>query len=282
MIDFNDIASFFDDVQVIDPQTGDLLFYGQLEPYDDSRRDGVGGERRILSYDPRSGAPLPPTRTVKFSDRLWIVGKSQPDEFLGSTVRAKFVVQRADATMESGTAAAWLRHDARLVLACGHVWTKDVKQLEVTSDARSFYTLYIGSAQPALDGQLIRFENRMHRVVNCNQGSSGLQAVEITELPVDCFQTVVHKSKSRFDPVAGRNIVASDREQLALVMPFFDQYRLVSQAQARPSKGDLQIRTLISDGLVSAGDTIQVGEFDMVTQTVLTETDGTYLVHLSR
>lgn len=125
-------AAFFDRTPVTGADTPNLLFYGQLDPFDDSRRDAGSAYRRILSVKP--GTAMPANASVKILGQVWLVGAREADG-LAVTHREKYVLQRADRKLSiyrlpgylAGTpaAAAWANVD----------WLKDVKEIE--SDSRT-------------------------------------------------------------------------------------------------------------------------------------------------
>lgn len=289
-MDLIDCASWFDDTQVRDPDTLDTLFLGQLDVYDDSKRDGVGTERRILSIDPRVAVTLPASGVVVVDDQRWVTGWPQemPDVFQGEAIRHKIILQRAPHTFEFAPARVFLTDGATPEMAyCGAVWTKDMKYESYSSEVRSFFTLWVSQRCEVEQGELVRFgaAARMHYVRNVYDTSTGLRAVEAVELPVDCLQTVTWQGQGGgFDGVQGTVVDAPQATAPAVVMQFFDEYRLVTQAMLKPSRGDLMVRVRREDlPQLRAGDRfVLVDGSDLRVVTYLDEVDDTYLMHLTR
>lgn len=283
-MDMVDVASYFDDTVVSDGVTGDFILKGQLDLYDDSQRDGVGTERRVLSYDPRLVFDWPAHKLITLSGATWVVGGSMPDDFLGSIIRKKAVIQRAAWSFSRQTAMGWLNADPEVPQLCGVVWTKDMKYEEATSEVRSFYTLWVGENDTARDGDFVKFQDRLHYVRNSYVGSTGMRAIEIVELPLDTIQTVAFKRNAQvYDPITDTSTDMPPVNVQALVMQYFDQYRIVSRAMIKPKPGDMQLRVRQADVVgITAGDVFSIGGFEFNVSVFLPEADGTYLVHLVR
>jgi len=283
-MDMRDVASFFDDTQVYDAISGQLITLGQLDLYDDSQRDGVGTERRILSYDDRNNVVWPPHKQLTISGKTWIVGSSMPDDFQGSVIRQKAVIQRADNVFLRASAFDWIRGYDPVASPCGAVWTKDMKYEESTSEVRSFYTLWVGGEDLTRDGDFVEFNGRMNYVRNSYLSSVGMRAIEVVELPVDCLQEVlVRQTTAVYDTTTDSPGGPIDVPVMALVMQYFDQYRIVSRAMIKPERGDLQARIAQDDlPYLKVDDVFIIGGMEYRVNVALPEPDETFLVHLKR
>lgn len=223
-MDLSIAASFFDDTPVLD-SAGALLFTGQLDLYDDSKRDGVGVDRRILSMDPTLRTLLPADGVVQLNNEHWIVGDGQSDSFQGTMIRHKRILQRADAQVSYGTVAAYLGAAATSQAWVGIVWTKEAKYDSVTDRPRTFYTLYLPAGFTDLaQGDLVQYAGKPFRVRSRYATAGGFLAVEILELTAELV-TASFTTRS-FDGVMGGFTASASSDVAVLAIEFYEDYKL--------------------------------------------------------
>ena len=238
-MDLHDAACFFDDTPVLDGN-GTLLFLGQLDLYDDSKRDGVGVDRRILAMAPACETLLPVDRHVKVAGQDWIVGEVQRDSFQGEEIRYKAVLQRADETVSWGTPGQVLAATGLTVSKAGMVWTKEAKHETSTSDVRAFYTLYVAEDFAGLQpGHYAWLHGKLHRVRSRYLTAGGYSAVEALETSQDSLRSVEYQQRV-FDGAAGGYTTTALPPLAALVLEFFEDYT-VRQADQKFETADKQV-----------------------------------------
>lgn len=281
-MDLIDCASYFDDTDVTAPGSTVALFTGRLELFANQMRDGLQAERRILSYDPRQVFTPPADGIVSFAGRNWVLGLASPDDFQGGLIRSAYVVQLADSAFDIGTAADWISGTPRASGFGGKVWDKDSKDSNGTEEVWSEITLYTGAGFNAAEGEFIRLAGRLYRLRNVYSTAGGMGALEAIELPGDVLQTVTYTSAAGFDKVANKPVAAVPVDLPALVMRFYQQSRVVTQAQVKPKDGDLVARVRAADfPTLAAGDTIAVDGVTFKVAAKRSQLDGTWWVHLT-
>jgi hypothetical protein len=133
-MDLFDAASFFDDVVVTEVGTTNS-WEGQLDVYDDSKRDGLSPVRRIFSTTPE--VPDLVGKIIQTGNKFYIVGIDNEDQFMGEVIRRKYVLQQAQLHIV-GTLLQCLRGEM-ITTYLGRVWTKDKDDEKENSDLQSQY-----------------------------------------------------------------------------------------------------------------------------------------------
>ena len=101
-MDLSVAASYFDTLSVQDGYSSAHLFYGQLDLYDGSNRDGGTSYRRSLS------APIitrPEREVFLIGTDRYLAGREVGDYFYGEKIRESVVLHPCDGLFTAGTAA---------------------------------------------------------------------------------------------------------------------------------------------------------------------------------
>lgn len=189
-----DAAKRFDRTPVVDAYTGQGTFYGQLNLFDDSMRDGTTVVRRVLSLD--RDVSIPARRAVTIHGEVFMIGGVHKDSFDGDVLRQKYVVHRADGLAARKTADEAIRAQAGYSLYGARLWVKDLKELEFSSRLPSFMNLYIAPTETAAAGDFILLSSRLHLVRNTFLGAAGFRICEVDELPSDALTTASYVSRT--------------------------------------------------------------------------------------
>lgn len=272
-MDLSLAASFFDSTPVYD--TGGVqLLLAQLDLYDDSKRDGVGVDRRILAVDPTLVGLLPASGVIVVSGITWVMGEHQPDWFQDAEIRRKVIIQRADEAVQWGQAEHLLSGTGLQPQPAGAVWTKEAKYESVTDAVRNFYTLYLPSNFAGLQpDDFLLLRGQPYRVRSHYLTAGGFTAVEALQLTDDALRTVTYNSRT-FDGAAGGYTTTPLAGVPALVLEFYEDYT-VTRPDVSFDKGDKQVR--VEKAVVASpkpGDTVEgVG-----TVAGVTDCGGTWLL----
>ena len=190
-MDLHQAASYFDNTVCADAYNNANKFLGQLDLYDDSKRDGVTVERRILSVAP--SVTVPARRAVRIEGDVWIVGQKNIDSFQGSTIRHKYVLHQA---LTSGT----LRTPKQKLTTGGVplysavVWIKDSKDVESSSRLFSFMNAYFAAGETVVAGDILTLGADNYRIRNVYESAAGLQVGEASTMPRDTLQSVSYSA----------------------------------------------------------------------------------------
>lgn len=272
-------ASYFDDVLCQDAFNANTKFYGQLDVYDDSRRDGATVVRRILSV--AGGTALPARRVLAIHGEQWIVGTHEADSFKGSIVRDKHILQRAQGACSIRTPAQALSSGG--VSSYGaKLWVKDMKEVESSSKLSGFFNLYLPSAETVSRGDLVQLGGREHIVRNAYLSAAGFLVAESDELDAGAIAAATFTPYS-YSPATDGVIAGTPVAVQALRMRFQDDYEYPSDSAPKFVSGD--IRVFVRKGVTLAApaprDTLTLTDGIWQVQSVSDET-GCWGLHLRK
>ncbi len=239
-----DAAKHFDDVLCTDAY-GPATFYGQLDLYDDARREGLTVQRRILSVAP--DVVIPARRVISFGGEQWLVGDDESDSFKGSLIRTKYILHRA-----GGIAA--IQTPGQLLSAGGspaygaRLWVKDYREQAASSHLFGFFNLYLASTEAAAEGTYVTLQGHIHRVRNAFLSVGGFLEAEASEVPAGVVAGT-YKARSAYDP-------ATDAETLGNVavsvlrVRWSDDFAYTTHGATKYEAGD--IKGLVRKAAVTA------------------------------
>ena len=230
-----DAARRFDRTEFQDAYSGVVLFRGQLDVYDDSRRDAYGVERRILSVAP--GVAMPARRVLCEPGRgeAWLVGACQPDYFEGHEIRNKYVLHRADGLAYLKTPGQALDGSDGVRAYANAAWLKDAKQQEESSTAPGMYVVFLANAEAAVPDTVIFLSDQIFWVRGRYGSAAEFLVAEVEEV-TGGLQTVQYGAAA-YDPVKDTNVVAVKPLQ-AFVLRWQALYQNTSAAALAGEQGD--------------------------------------------
>jgi hypothetical protein len=142
MLTLAEASVYFDRTEVRDPDSGRVLFHGQVDPYDDSKRDSVSAYRRILSVAP--GTAMPARRAVRIFGQAFLVGNQEVDG-LQDPHRVKYVLQPCARKMSFGRPGdflAGLGSAQELNTWAALEWVKDSKEPDASTVSNQYNALF--------------------------------------------------------------------------------------------------------------------------------------------
>ncbi len=232
----SDAAAYFDKTVCADAFAPATTFYGQLDLFDDSKRDGATVVRRVLSVAP--SVTLPARRVLLIDGGYWIVGQSQDDHWAGAALRRKYVMQRADGAATYRTVAEELAGAGGTATYGAKLWVKDTKEIEISSALSPFYSVYLPSPEAPVAGQVISLAGRLHMVRGTYKTAAGFLAAEASELDAAALVAgVTYTAESAYDP-ATDTYTASNTTVNVLKIRYQDDYAYLGQADEKYAEGD--------------------------------------------
>jgi hypothetical protein len=227
-------AAYFDKTPCQDAfNPSAAVFMGQLDLFDDSRRDGATVARRILSV--KSGTLLPARRVLSIHGEPWIVGAHQPDSFSGAVIRDKYVIHRGEACTIKTVAQALSTGGTDTYGA--RVWIKDFKEQEQSSKLESFYSVFLPVGETVAAGQILQMAGRPHLVRNVVMSAAGFLAAESDELASDAIVAGTYRALA-LNPVTD-TVTPTDTAATFLRMRWQDDYAYLTEASDKYTAGDL-------------------------------------------
>lgn len=229
-------ASYFDKVQVYDAYTGRELFTAQLDLYDDSERDAVSVQRRVISTP--IDAVMPARRAIKVSGVPYIVGGTEnADLFFDYRIRTKYILQRA-------VGMSYIRTPGQVVSAAGGVqayaglaWMKDWKESDYSNRAYPYYELFFGLGETVGAGSFLEVEGLTLRVRSMYRSEAGFVVAESDDI-TGARKAVTYTTYSAYDPTTDA-LTTSTIGIMGLVLPFFmSDFEYLRQSSPKRDEGD--------------------------------------------
>lgn len=240
----NKVASYFDTVVAADQYHLPTRIKGQLDLFDESKRDGVTVLRRTFSC--ASGTRIPTRRTLTFADKVWLVGNSHPDMFCNDVIRDRFVIQEARFCTRLQTAAEVLT-DKGYALWCDRTWVADVKEYIHTDELQSRYVLAFSRCEPVVQDRFVCVDGLYYLLRNTYESAAGFLLAEANELEPDAIQDVQFLGQGAYDPITETHTAGAPLPLIkAIVTTAFDDYAHKFEYSAKAENGDIRLRVLRS------------------------------------
>lgn len=231
MMTLADAASFFDRTPVLNPDTDAQLFLGQIDPYDDSRRDSLGAYRRIMSVAPGTTVPV----AVKALGVTYLIGNKEVDG-LEVRHRDKYVLQQASAKASIHRLAGYLSSTVSSQAWAAASWDKDGKEQEISDAALQVHELFVPLAADVRTHDIITLSGRTYIVHAARPGAVGLQMVSCYLLEHALAAATINARV--YDPVAGAYTGGGLTTPNCLRVRWQFLFRYDSQEDVRFAAGD--------------------------------------------
>lgn len=271
-------AQYFDKVVCYDTFNPASYIMGQLDLFDDSRRDGPTVVRRILSTAP--GIAIPARRTLTIDDEQWIVGMKETDSFRGSPIRDKHVLHRAQGPCTLASIAQALTTGGATSYA-SRMWVKDMKELATSSKLESFYNIYLSTYDTVPTESLIILGGKAHFIRNTLTSAAGFQIAEGDEVDAAAIVSGTFTPRT-FSPATDGYTDGTPITLNVLRLRFQDGYAYAAESSIKFVDGD--IRAFIAKSLtptpkVSDTLTLPDGPWRVISST---DQGTSYSLHLRR
>jgi hypothetical protein len=273
MMSLTQASSYFDRTAVSAPDTGQILFMGQLEPYDDSKRDAASAYRRILSV--KSGTPIPASRVVKMFDKVWIIGASEPDGF-EDIHRVKYVTHYAPVQLKVSRPNGFLFEAASSTLWASPQWIKDSKQLETSSDIPQIFDIALPDGSDVRVHDVLWATGMAFLILATHLQASGLLVANSLKLDQIAPATAGLVVRT-YNPVNGNYTNGVTVQTPALLVRWQSLFAYGSQSSERYQEGDVSI-ILPTGTAASTGTTVDLAGVTYQAMAVL-DVSGAVVLH---
>lgn len=233
----SDAASYFDRTPALDTATGKTLFMGQIDPYDDSKRDAAAAYRRILSVKP--GTAMPASKAVKMLGKVWLIGGMEPDG-LEELHREKYVIQRAPSQLKVSRLSGFLAGTIASTVWASAQWIKDAKQLEVSSATPQIFEIALPDGTDVQARDVLWDGVAAYIVLAPHSQASGLLVAECVKLD-QVLPAVATISTRTYSPTTGTYSSSAGASVNALRVRWQSLFEYGSQAAERYQEGDITI-----------------------------------------
>lgn len=274
-------SNYFNKTVCRDAYGGRAEVLAQLEPYDDSRRDGYSVERRILSTAP--DAQLPPRRVLSIDGEAWIVGQGARDFFKNEVLRIKYLLHRAEGAIGRCFDFPTLLADIPAPIGEMYAaisWVKGLRE-EDSADVTDQMMIYCAESEGSLlaSSTVMSFGQNLFLIRNTHQISSGFLVCEADSLDAPNVETASFGSRV-YDPVSATYTVTAASIKV-LRIRWRSRFVYLSQASAKFDSGDDIVIMRSVDGSPKTGDTLTLSDGDRVV--VSAQTMGAYMqLHVRR
>ena len=270
MLKLSEASTYFDRTEVRDPDTGDLLFLGQISAFDDSRRDAGGAYRRTLSVAP--GTVMPASCALRVFGQVWLAGALELDGF-EELHREKYVLQQAHVKYSVSRLPSYLTATPTLTSWGSVEWLKDAKEIESSSRAVPIFTVYFGKGTDVREYDIIWWGLSAHLATAVHMSASGFLAATCVKLEYAPADATL--STRTYDPAAGSYVASVTSTVKALRVRWQSLFLYDSQADVHYRAGDctlvLPAGTVVAtkDTLTLAGQLWAVVSFEELAGAVL-------------
>jgi hypothetical protein len=252
-MDLTSAASYFDDTACYNAVTGGYVCDGQFDLFDDSKRDSMAADRRILSV--ASSITLPSLLSIH--NDVFIVGEGHKDYALGDVTRVKYVLHKA-VDVSLATAPQMLSVGTPTLTYAGIVWVKNTKRETESSRLHADYQVVLPSSTQDYTGNYVVHGARTLFVQGVAEASGGFDILECSDLGVAPVRTLSYTSQSQnYDAVTDEFITSLPVVRQGVVSRYFADYEIVNGATPKAAASDTTIKVLQASGFTpKEGDLI--------------------------
>lgn len=202
-MNLHNAAKRFDKTVCADAYNPANTFLGQLDLFDDSKRDGATVDRRILSV--ASDVVIPSRRTLTVEGSTWMVGQKNIDSFRGSPIRHKYILHECEQIGLLRTPKQFLAAGGLAVYA-STLWVKDNKEGDTSSGLYTFVNAYFAKGEPVDVGLLLTLGTETYRIRNVYPSAAGLQVGEANITSTSSFRQSLRSVRHRRHSCRGQSL----------------------------------------------------------------------------
>lgn len=232
-------SSYFDRTEVFDAYSGASLFHGQIDPYDDSKRDAMAAYRRVLSVAP--GTLIPSHRAIDVFGIRWLVAGEPEIDGLAEPHRVKYVLQMTEGAFRIGTVTDFLDGGGSISPRYAFPsWVKDAKQIEESSDVANLFEIILPLDTAVGPKQVIWKAGAAYLTLSARRLPSdfvGANSVRLDQ--AEPFEAVI-RSRT-FSPTEGKFVVGQATYTQALRVRWQSLFDYDAQLAPRFQEGDFTL-----------------------------------------
>lgn len=259
------VAKLFDRLTFADAYNLGTTFKGQMDVFDDSKRDGLTIERRIMSVAP--AVVIPARRTVIADGITWLIGDSQRDYYKSEAIRHKYVVHQASELASVKTFEQAIANAAGTQAWAARTWIKSAKEIDISSDLTNVYDIYFARGETIPEKTLVYLGGRWHLVRTTYTSAAGLLVALVDELPEPVVTSATLKDRVYVRSSDSYTETTVTVTAVRIHWQSFFEYPVRGAEKYKP--GDVVLIIRKADGTPNANDKITVaGEsFNVVSVT---------------
>lgn len=234
---------------------GVATFNCQFGLYDDSTRDGLTVERRVISV--ASDVTIPARRVATVNGKQWIFGDGAEDYFNNEVVRIKYIGHQATGLAEIKTVEQALLETSGTTSYAALAWTKAARQIEISSELFNVQTLYLSRGEALSENNLVVLNGKVFWTRQPYEALSGLKACVVDELESP-FETVTVSSRT-YNPLTD-TYSGSPATTKILRMRWQEHFEYFSKAQEKYERGDCAAWVRKAAATLKPSDTLALSD----------------------
>lgn len=209
-MEFSDAAAFFNDDEIFDAYTDELLFMGHTTPHDDHTSSGATSRRRTLIA--AIDAVAPARRAIRWYDTFWVVGGNNTDGFQAGEVRRSFGLKKSTGLMTVLTIgqACLATADVGTQLHAHKEYYRDMTDSRTSSDYDVMYNVFVGAGEMVAKNLILEQNGRFLLVRNVYDSADEFLVAEADAFDADARQEITFLGQPGLDfdtAAAASNIV---------------------------------------------------------------------------
>ena len=146
MMRLHTAARFFDKSQATDPYGVETPIFCQVEPFDYVKIQGAQVKRRVMSTAPE--VEMFPRHTLTIDGQVYVVGDRATDEWEGTRIRTRYVMQGADDFVYVRTIGQVLTQQEGFAACAAIEYSKYTTDSRVDSEWRPQFSIFFGKGEP--------------------------------------------------------------------------------------------------------------------------------------
>lgn len=186
-MEFDDVASYFDNDPVLDGYTGALLFYCHTTPHDDQTSSGATARRRTMTTE--DGTAAPARNVVELYGSRWLVSDSNPDSFQGENVRRSYSLKKTTGAMALLTPAEACLSAAGTTFYAHKEYFRDQANARTESDWDVMWNVFCPKNEAVAKGSFFRQGGILFRARTAYPSVDGFLVAEADQLDDDALQS---------------------------------------------------------------------------------------------
>lgn len=196
-MELSDAAAYFNNDEVFDAYTDELLFLGHSTPHDDHTSSGSTSRRRTLIAGVAARAPA--RHAIRWYDTFWLIGDSNTDSFQGSETRRNFGLKKSTGLMSVATPGQAALGAAGTLFHAHREYYRDMTDSMSSADYDTMWNIYCPVGEPVQKGRFLRQDSVLYRVRNTYPSVDGFVVAEVDQFDTDALQLVVFSQGGGLD-----------------------------------------------------------------------------------
>lgn len=171
---------------------------GQLDLYDDGKRDSVAVGRRILSVAPNM--PMVVRSALRLGDYVFIVGSGNPDYFRQEVIRRKYILQTATGLASVRSFGQYLSLAPGLSAYTATEWIKTAREVSQSSELFDEMNGIFALTELLPDVGIVEVSGLTYLMRESHVTPAGFQAASLEEIKAPARESGSFISRV-YDPV---------------------------------------------------------------------------------